>query len=95
MCRNAAARTPSCCPLYATLQGYADLTLNQLSGTNPFISNATYDASGRQEAARLAAATAATGGLDLWQSAAAVWRKKVAQGWAPRLQQLLATHRIG
>lgn len=93
--RTAAAQPPSCCPLCATLQGYADLSLNQLSGTNPFIGNATYEASGRHEAARLAAAAAATGGLDLWQSAAAVWRKKVAQGWAPQLQQLLTTHGIG
>lgn len=77
------------------LQGFADLTLDKLSGTNPFVSDATYEATGRHEAARLAAATAAAGGLDLWQSAAAVWRKKVALGWAPQLQQLMAMHGIG
>lgn len=81
--------------LSANLQGYAELTLEKLSSTNPFTSDAAYEASGRQEAARLAAAAAAAGGLDLWQAAAAVWRKKVAQGWAPQLQQLMAMHGIG
>lgn len=82
-------------PPAAALQGQPDLTIDQLSDTNPFVEDATFEATGRQEAARLAASAAAAGGIDMWQAAAAVWRKKVAQGWAPQLQQLMAAHGIG
>lgn len=73
------------------LQGFADLPVKVgwLSGTNPFVSDATFEATGRHEAARLATLTAAAGGLDLWRSAAALWRKRVALIWAPRLQSLM------
>ena len=70
-----------------------------ISDSDPFLDDAAYEASGREELRRYQAELAArqppVPGIPLKASAAAIWRKKVALGWAPRLQELIAELGIG
>ena len=72
-----------------------------ISDSDPFVDEADdrYEASGREELRRhqaeLAARQPPVPGIPLHAAAAAIWRKKVAWGWEPRLQELIATLGIG
>jgi hypothetical protein len=72
-----------------------------ISDSAPFsdIAGDKYEASGREELRRhqaeLAARQPHVSGIPLHAAAAAIWRKKVAWGWEPRLQELIATLGIG
>ena len=49
----------------------------------------------RRHQAELAARQPPVPGIPLHAAAAAIWRKKVAWGWEPRLQELIGTLGIG
>lgn len=68
-----------------------------ISGRSPFADDAEYEEAGRAELQRMQAELAAAGqpvGLDLAATAAGAWHRKVLLGWAPRLQELLASQGI-
>ena len=99
-CRHRRRRRPT---LRSSLaQGEARPVLGTgISDSAPFsdIAGDKYEASGREELRRhqaeLAARQPHVSGIPLHAAAAAIWRKKVAWGWEPRLQELIGTLGIG